>query len=235
MIFDDIAREHHVLVGDMNDDISGGVRAPQMHKVNPAVAQQVINSVIPGANAQLTTNVLFFLAALRGGDLRGWLGEGPMSILQRAKPDLVARLNDGFNQIARVSEEPTAGEWRATAVPFLNGSEIEQIYLYTQRHNREDDPDKDKADARFVVDVTLTKLGRLQLDGFLHQGRKHFDLIFRSETPLPGTMSEDIRTIFISSGEITGMQGGISFQAAPPNFVDLFPPDNAEENVGLIV
>ncbi|MBT4702573.1 MAG: hypothetical protein HOB79_16005 [Rhodospirillaceae bacterium] len=203
--------------------------------VNPAIAQQVINSVIPGANAQLTTNVLFFLAALRGGDLRGWLGEGPTSILQRAKPDLVARLNDGFNQIARVSEESTAGEWRATAVPFLNGSEIEQIYLYTQRHNREDDPDKDKADARFVVDVTLTNLGRLQLDGFLHQGRKHFDLIFRSETPLPGTMPEDIRTIFINSGEITGMQGGISFQAAPPNFVDLFPPDNADDNVGLIV
>ena len=119
--------------------------------------------------------------------------------------------------------------------PFLNGSEIEQIYLYTQRHKREDDPDKDKADARFVVDVTLTKLGRLQLDGFLHQERKHFDLIFRSETPLPGTMPEDIRTIFINSGEITGMQGGISFQAAPPNFVELFPAENTDENVGLIV
>jgi hypothetical protein len=203
--------------------------------VNPAVAQQLINSVIPGQNAQLTKNVLFFLAALRGGDLRGWLGEGPTSILQRAKPDLVARLNDGFNQIARVAEEPTAGEWRATAVPFLNGSEIEQIYLYTQRHNREDDPDKDKADTRFVVDVTLTNLGRLQLDGFLHQGRKHFDLIFRSETPLPGTMPENIRTIFINAGEITGMQGGISFQAAPPDFIDLFPQENAGENVGLIV
>lgn len=202
---------------------------------NPAIAQQLINSVIPRADAQLTTNVMFFLAALRGGDLRGWLGEGPMSILQRAKPDLVARLTSGFNQIARVSEEPIAGEWRATAVPFLNGSEIEQIFLYTQRHDREDKPNHEKADARFVVDVTLTNLGRLQLDGFLHDQRKNFDLIFRSDTPLPGTMNEDIRNIFISAGEITGMNGGISFQAAPPNFVDLSPPDNQDEGVGLVV
>ena len=48
MIFDDIAREHHVLVGDMNDDISGGVRAPQMHKVNPAVAQIDRHVIVEG-------------------------------------------------------------------------------------------------------------------------------------------------------------------------------------------
>jgi hypothetical protein len=203
--------------------------------VNPAVAQQVLNSVIPRLDAQLTTNIVFFLAALRGGDLRGWLGEGPTSILQRAKPGLVARLGDNFGQMARISEEPAAGEWRGTPIPFLNGSEIEQIFLYTQHHDDDENSGGEKADTRFVVDVTLTNLGRLQLDGFLHQGRKHFDLIFRSESPLPGAMPEDIRSIFVNATEVTGMQGGISFQAAPPNFVELVPPDDEDDSFGVTV
>jgi hypothetical protein len=203
--------------------------------VNPAAAQQVINSVIPRLDAQLTTNIIFFLAALRGGDLRSWLGEGPTSILQRAKPGLVARLGDNFSQMARISEEPAAGEWRGTPIPFLNGAEVEQIFLYTQRHNEDENSNDEKSETRFVVDVTLTNLGRLQLDGFLHQGRKHFDLIFRSESPLPAAMPEDIRNIFVNAAGITGMQGGISFQAAPPNFIELVPPGDQDDSFGVTV
>jgi hypothetical protein len=186
-------------------------------------------------DAQLTTNIIFFLAALRAGDLRGWLGEGPISILQRTKPGLVARLVDSFSQMARISEEPATGEWKGTPIPFLNGTEIEQIFLYTQRHKENSNPNGEKADTRFVVDVTVTHIGRLQLDGFLHQRRKHFDLILRSEFPLPLAMPEDIRNIFINAAGATGMKGGISFQAAPPNFVELIPPVDQNDSFSVTV
>ena len=61
------------------------------------------------------------------------------------------------------------------------------------------------------------------------------DLIVRTENRLPDKMHEDIRDIFQEASDVTGIKGGISFQAAPPNFVEPIPPAAAEEHLGLIV
>jgi hypothetical protein len=208
--------------------------AAVLSQVDPAAFQQTALP-IPKSDSQLGANLLFFLAAIRGGDLKGWLGDGPIRILQRNRPDLLQRLGDDFASLSRSADEAVSGDWRMVTLPFQNGAQIELVRLYTRR-NREDEKNKSgkkPAGQRFVLDVNLSRLGHLQLDGLLKE--KQFDLILRSDLPLPGTMRDDIRAIFRQSSEITGIKGGIAFQAAPPDFIIIERPRNAGDLPDLVV
>lgn len=203
----------------------------------PAIAQQLVNAVLPGADANLAGNLLFFLFALRSGDVRNWLGDAPTRALERLKPALLGRLRDDFSGLSRVADDPPGSDGRLLPVPFANGPDIEQIRLWLRRHE-EDEDDEDEArrgpGTRFVVDVELTRLGRLQLDGFVQDGNKHFDLIVRTERRLTDDVQNGIRQIFEGANEISGISGGLAFQAAPANFVDT-EQRKPDGGLGLIV
>ena len=189
------------------------------------IAQQFLNTVVPRPDAQLAANVLFFLAALRGGNVRTWLGDGPSRALQRQKPDLLSRLGDEFRTIGRMADEPVSGDWRIAVVPFNSGEELQQIRFFMRRHGAEDDEDEEGGDpgTRFIVDVELSRLGRMQLDGLVRGGDKRLDLIVRSASPLPRHMRDDIQGIFQDACQLTGMTGAATFQCAPPNFIEISP------------
>jgi hypothetical protein len=204
--------------------------------VNPSAAQQLVNAVLPRPGATLAANILFFLVALSGGDLRGWLGDGPARILQRLKPGLMTRLRDDFGRLGRIANEPRTGDWRATMIPFYNGAEIEQIRLFIRRAGDEaEDEQEGRQGTRFVLDMDLSRMGRFQLDGLIYQKERHLDLIVRTENKLPQKMQDDIRDIFREAGDVTGIKGGLSFQAAPPNFIDIAGAEPPQQPLGLIV
>lgn len=207
-----------------------------LEEVNPSAAQQLVNAVLPRPGATLAANILFFLVALSGGNLRGWLGDGPARILQRLKPGLMARLRDDFGRLGRIADEPRTGDWRATMIPFYSGAGIEQIRLFMRRAGDEAEDEQDgRQGTRFVIDMDLSRMGRFQLDGLVYQKENHLDLIVRTENKLPQKMQDDIRDIFREAGEVTGIKGGLSFQAAPPNFIDIAGAEPPEEPLGLIV
>ena len=189
----------------------------------PRVARALVETLIPRADTQLAANVLSFLVALRGGSLVNWLGEGPARTLQRLRPDAFNRLSDDFRSLARSADEPVAGDWRVTVVPFHNGQELRSITLYLRRDRDADgdDAERGRDDTRFVVDVELSRLGHMQLDGLVRGQDKRFDLIVRSERPLPPWMRDDIREIFAEASALTGLKGGTSFQAGPAGFIDV--------------
>lgn len=226
------------------EDVLGSPRWPALteavealHAADPAAARQLVEAVLPRPDARLTTAVLFFLSALRGGDLRGWLGDGTVRALNRTRPDLSPRLGDDFRAVARAADEPAGNDWRITQVPLFTGAEIEMIRLWTRRHDdpADDDDSPQRRDQRFVVDVSLTRLGRLQLDGLVRDAGRRLDLIVRSESPLPGAMRDHIRGLFADTGAFTGLTGGVGFQAAPPNFVDIATEPAAGRRPGVIV
>lgn len=207
-----------------------------LEEVNPSAAQQLVNAVLPRPGAALAANMLFFLVALSGGDLRSWFGDGPARILQRLKPGLMARLRDDFGRLGRIADEPRTGDWRATMIPFYNGAEIEQIRLFTRRAGDEAEDEQDgRQGTRFIIDMDLSRMGRFQLDGLVYQKEKHLDLIVRTENKLPQKMQDDIRDIFREAGDVTGIKGGLSFQAAPPNFIDIAGAEPPQQPLGLIV
>ncbi len=206
-----------------------------LRETNPAAAQHLIHAVIPRLDSQLAANILLFLAALRGGDLRGWLGEGVERSLQRDRPNLLGRLRDDFGKLGGGGEEPAKTDWRVIPIPLYNGAEIEQIRLFMRRHGGEDqDQDKSQGGIRFVIDLNLSRLGRLQLDGLVRDYRKNLDLIVRTADVLPSEMRDNIRRIFQEANEVTGIKGGIAFQAKPPNFVEVSPGDSDEDHPDLI-
>jgi hypothetical protein len=227
------------------EDVLGSTRWPALteavealHAVDPAAARQLAEAVLPRPDARLTTAVLFFLSALRGGDLRGWLGDATVRALNRTRPDLSIRLGDDFRAMARAADEPAANDWRVTQVPLFTGAEIEMIRLWARRQDdpadAEDDNPQHQAQ-RFVVDVSLSRLGRLQLDGLVRDAGRRLDLIVRSESPLPAAIRDRIRGLFEDTGAFTGLTGGVGFQAAPPNFVDLAAKPAAGRQPGVIV
>ena len=204
-----------------------------LQESQPGIAQQLINMVIPRLDIQLAANILFFLAGLRGGDIRSWLGEDAMRALEDSRPDVARQLRTEFGQLARVTEDSSSNDWRHMLIPLNTGDAIEPIHMFMRQRKKKDGDDGD-TETRFVIDVGLSQLGRIQLDGLIGERNKRLDLIVRSHNPLPGSMQNDIRTIYISAGEITGMTGGLSFQAAPPNFLEPQTPEAPDSGAGII-
>ena len=207
-----------------------------LNDANAVLAQHLVNAIIPRPDAHLGANILFFLAALRGGDIRGWLGDGPGRLLQRVRPDVMARLKDEFGRLARLAEDPGPGDWRIALIPLHNGAQIERIRLFLRRHGEDEEEGAGgRRGTRFVIDVELERFGRLQLDGLVRARNKRLDLIVRTALPLPPQMHDDIRRIFRDATELTGIKGAVAFQAAPPGFVEVLRQGATEDHVGLVV
>ena len=193
-----------------------------LRDIAPGAHQHIVQSALPRADAQLATNVLFFLSALRGGDIKNWLGDGPMRILDRTRPELAARMRSDMAQMTRTVDDPASGEWRLMGVPFLHGSELDRIQmLLRDRDAGDDENEEDKDSTRFVVDLNLSRLGHLQIDGLVGDKNKRLDMVLRTDEPLPARMREDIRRLFTDALDVTGLEGSVGFQAAPGKFVNI--------------
>lgn len=194
-----------------------------LHQSNPAAAQHLTSTAIPRADSQLAANILLFLGALRSGDIRGWFGNSGMRSLERVRPDLMNGLREDFTRISQLADDRGPADWRLTLIPFLNGAEIEQIRLFMRRNLDKKKKKNETPGTRFIIDVDLSRLGRIQLDGLVQSEGKQLDLIMRTEQPLLPEMRNDIRAIYVNAAEITGFKGGLTFQSSPPGFIELTP------------
>ncbi|MEK9673844.1 MAG: hypothetical protein VW268_15295 [Rhodospirillaceae bacterium] len=208
-----------------------------LEQAAPNAALQITQTALPRPDANLAANIMFFLAALRGGDLRSWLGDQPMRVLQRVNPGLLNRLRDDMGRISSVAEDPGSGDWRTVMVPFHNGQSLDQVRLLIRNQDTDEDDEEDNTGTRFVVDVSLSRLGHIQLDGLVNTNRRRLDMVVRSDPRLPPDMQNDIRRLYDGAREITGFRGGVGFQAQPANFIDIRPPAEKSGNggVGLVV
>ncbi len=169
----------------------------------------------------MVANLVAVLAGLRAGNIRGWLNEGTLRAIERARPGLGGRVSDEFARAAPKADDSPA-DWRVQTLPLLHAGTIEPIRLY-HRPAPEDEPNGDDAGTRFVLEARLQRQGRLQLDGLLRRPARQFDLFVRTERPLPANQRNDIRILFAEALALTGYRGRIAFQAAPPNFVEPTP------------
>lgn len=183
---------------------------------SPAAVDRLVAQIAPAPGPKMTAVLFAFLAALKGGDVRQWLGREVVETLETAgQGDVLKRLGDDFSQLARLPQQTAQGEWRAYIAPFLSEGEIKPLKLFVAKDGGNDGgaTGEDDTGARFVIELALTGLGALQLDGRVFQRR--FDLILRSHKGLPATMRADIGDIFRETMEITGMGGALAFQVTP--------------------
>ena len=72
---------------------------------------------------------------------------------------------------------------------------------------------------RFILNLHLSRMGDMQLDGFLH--KKRFDLILRSEEKLPPAIRQELLQKFAAGLDQTGMQGGMTFQTRAESWMQI--------------
>jgi hypothetical protein len=208
-----------------------------LSEANPVTAQQLLNSILPRLDAAFAANILTFLLTLRTGDIRHWLGDAPTRALTQLKPALLRRLRDDFSGLKRIAEESPSTEGRLFSIPLSTESQIEQIRLWLHRQNEdtnENEEGRKKPGVRFVIEINLSRLGRVQLDGFVEDENKRFHLIIRSDNRLNDDIQQGIRTVFENANESIGVSCGLAFQSAPANFIEIARGLN-EKELGLIV
>lgn len=192
----------------------------QLSQTNPALAQTLLQTAIPQPGPQLAGALLFFMAALRGGDVRGWMGDQAARALggRDGRNPLLSRLGDDMGQMTRTGTDAAGNEWRAFYIPLFDGRDLQQIRLFMRDPTEEGEGGKDGASGhRFLIDLDLSKLGALQLDGLARTER--LDLIVRTHRALPRDIKAEIVRLFEETAERVGLKGQVSFQATPH-----FPP-----------
>lgn len=201
-------------------------------------------AVLPRADGQMTANVAAFLGAVKAGvETRPWPGSGITKALESAgeKGRTAARQISKDVSEAAVTRRDSAGvEWRVTNLPFHAGGEIQKIQLITRRHGSGDDDGSGEGDGgrkgggqRFLMNLELSRLGVMQIDGLIRKPDRRFDLIIRTHRPLPQTMRRDLVGVFANAVSAIGLKGALSFNVTPRFEAPVPDPDAPPDRPGL--
>lgn len=200
-------------------------------QANPQVAQAFSNIIAnAAAPVQLNATALFFIAALRSGDLQSWVGDKAIETLKRAgKSDLLNRLGNEMSSLARLSSEPAPQEWRTLSLPMAWQNDIHKLVMHYRREN-ENGADNEQngtgTKTRFIMDLNLSQMGKVQLDGLFignPEGIGRLDLILRTEQGFSQAMKQDMRVAYKNALEDTNFTGELSFQGQIDGWVNISP------------
>lgn len=191
-------------------------------QISPQLAQQFIETHIPQPNAQLSGPLLFFLSALKQGDVKGWLGGDAMDSLTKAgKLELLARLLRDMGETTQTQRDPTVGEWKTYPIPMHNNGQLQTLTLHVhadgQKSSSEGAEGVASRQTRFLIDVNMSRLGLMQLDGLVRP--KKLDMIVRSQSILPPGLPQDLRSTYLRTLEAMGYTGGLSFQTGRQHWI----------------
>ncbi|MBL4748840.1 MAG: hypothetical protein JKY17_08885 [Magnetovibrio sp.] len=209
------------------DDLSDALKT--LASIDPTRFQSVIQTALPQPGPKLNNQILFFLSALKGGDLKSLFGETAKTLLTKERPGLMSRLGRDFQAMSTLANDPQSGDWRLALIPMWSGERLEQVRFYHRGGGGgPDDENGDDDDTRFILDIDLSNLGHMQIDGLMTTSKGRLDLIVRTEKPLPDTMRQDIADITQTAQDVLGLTAAVSFQARPEDFVE-FPPNTRPE------
>lgn len=189
---------------------------------------------LPQIGPRLAANISLFANALRSGDIKAVFGEGAAKGLEKAgRKDLADRLKADLEELAADSGRSVAGgDWRGFTLPLVFGQIVDPIRLYVRQPGGGEDGAAARAAGgeRFLLDLNLSRLGRIQMDGLVRREDKLFDLIIRTGEPMPEQMRRDIMGIFADAADLVGTKGSVIFQSGG-RWVELRPDDAAPTEI----
>ena len=175
---------------------------------SPAI-RAAVHQAVPQANPQLAGTLLFFMAALRVGDARNWLGAETARLLDA--DGFMTRIGEEFGVMQRLATEPSGQDWRMFLIPFLSDSQLQQLRLFIRGQPGEEDSARDPAGIRFVIEASFSRLGPFQFDGLVQP--HNMNLVVRTERSLEEMITSDISKIYMTSLQALGFSGNIDFRA----------------------
>lgn len=202
-----------------------------------ATSANAAQTIIPNAASpqNLGSAAMFFIAAIRSGDVQSWLGERAVNTLRKAgKGDILSRLGSELNALSRLSREPVSQDWRAFSIPLAWQNEIHKMVIHYRREDRSASEDEQRGGTktRFVMDLSLSQMGKVQLDA-LFIGQKEnaigrLDLVLRTEQSFSAAMKQQMREGYKKALQETQITGELSFQGEIDSWVKI-TQKNAQE------
>lgn len=188
-------------------------------QANPALVRELADR-LPNTKSKLVNNALFFISALRSGDISQWLGRRLPGEIEKLSSDTMRHLSADFSMLKALTHTDPGQPWQMITFPLMHGNELNQARLYV-RNDEEKGKNRGQNGTRFVLDITLSRIGDIQLDGLSRtiSGQLIFDLILRTMIDLPQPMRDDLSTIYAQAAKAARFSGALSFQNNPESFV----------------
>lgn len=205
-------------------------------RISPQAAASLSRALPNAGNpAQMGAAAMMFIAAVRSGDIGGWLGDKKIDLIQRmGRGNILGRLvQNSANAVQPTAAEvPTASEWRAVPLPMFWEGEIHKITLYTKQENQNNQKDNqdNNGQTRFVFDLSLSRMGDIQLDGLLRD--KRLDLVVRTQNSFSAPMQQTMRQAYTTALGSTELTGDLNFQGSTNNWVHVL---QEKEQLGVEV
>lgn len=173
----------------------------------PMLAAQLRAMLAPASGEELGAAMLLVMNALYGGD---WPGEGiERALTQSGHGKLRDQLLDDTAELRQLADNPATGDWRVLMIPLLAGAVVQPIRIYARRGKKKATGEPAEDGGRFIVEVEMSRLGPLQLDGLFRPQR--FDLVLRSHRSLSDEIRTEATRIFHNSISAAGIAGDIAF------------------------
>lgn len=184
-----------------------------LQSMQSSMAAQALQRLVPHIGNNFSAGLLFFINVLRKGDIGEWLGRDVVKHLERiGKSDLVPRLGTDIAAVRSLFTEQQPGNWQALFFPVMVDRQLEHAQLFLKQEAQ--DKKEGGAGTRFVVELDLSNLGPMQMDGFIkkRESATQFDLVIRTLGELPDDIRTDIHAIYDKAQQATGMHGSLNFR-----------------------
>lgn len=207
-----------------------------LQRSDPVAAQQLAQA-IPDGGPRTAAAMISFVQAMRTGDARQWPGDTSLRALEKIGPrgsQLAATLSGEVAELSSRARE-TSSEWRALPIPWNAGGQIDRIALITRREGDSDAEGRagqKGGGTRFLIDLNMSRLGAMQLDGMFKKEMRSFDMVLRTKTALPEEMRRDLLGIFTDANGAMGLKGGLTFQVTK-KFADPLSAGISPDKSGL--
>jgi hypothetical protein len=185
-------------------------------QIDPQTLQQLVATRIPQPNDSLAGTLLLLLGAFKPGNARNWLGdEISDKLIRGGAQGLLDNLSRELSDAGQSTQDAIVGQWKAFPIPLYSQQQFQALTLYVHNESGEQSSSetaKTRANnkVRFLIDMRLTKLGALQIDGFVQS--KKLDMILRSENFLPDGLHNALRSSYAKALGAVGFGGTLNFQ-----------------------
>ncbi|PZP57109.1 MAG: hypothetical protein DI586_01400 [Micavibrio aeruginosavorus] len=193
-------------------------------QINPQAAQSLIQMLpTPTQPQNMGALSLFFLAIMRSGELDALIDPPTVDFLKaNNKIDILRALAGDSAMTTRLEATPLPNDWKATVIPFWYGQQVHKLPLYYKSWNEENDESVEngrRKKMRFMFELNLSRMGKVQVDGFMKQEK--LDMIMRTKATISNPMQEALRKLYYKAMDRSNLSGEITFQFKPEQWVNV--------------
>lgn len=195
-----------------------------LRQADPAAAAR-LTGMLPQVGPRLAEGMVAFAAALRTEALAAVAESAAKGLDRIGRREVARRLVQELGDAMPQARATPQGEWRVATMPLLHGGVVEPVRLWLRRPEWDDEDAERRGPEggpgggqRFVLDLTFSHFGRFQLDSLIQRRAKRFDVVIRTERPLPEEVTRDLADIFRRCCEGMGLAGQALFKAGEAFF-----------------